>query len=268
MGFLPTLARAARLVHLSVVLDADDAQVVLWARQCDRARVDTIWLRGVRIREVASALAGELRHARLGAVLDGSADVPGLGTVAVDVADDRSLTHRLRTRDGTAGSVSVLLTDPSVDPDTALRMADDVVVVRPSRDEVVGVVKRLRERCRAVRRDPDTLGIGMQTGVAVGRTTAEAEARRATAPSLFVTADGAPTGIVGRLEDCQAQVVELAHAGITDLRCELAPTSDLPDLLGQLFATVAGSRDRLRPGVARSPDPDPPAGWGGPPRPR
>lgn len=268
MGFLPTLARAARLVHLSVVLDADDPQAVLGARQCDRARVDTIWLRGGGTPGVASALAGELHHARLGAVLDGSADVPGLGTVAVDVADNRSLVHRLRTRDGAAGSVSVLLTDTSMDVDAALRMADDVVVVRPLHEQVVDVVERLRERCLAVRRDPDTLGIGIQTGVAVGRTTAEAEARRIAAPGLFVTANGAPTGIIGRLEDCQAQVLELAHAGVTDLRCELALTWDLPDLLGQLFATVAGTRDRLRPGVARSPDPDPPAGWGGPPRPR
>jgi len=87
--------------------------------------------------------------------------------------------------------------------------------------------------------------------VSIGRTAAEAQARALLDPAF--TGD-----VVGRLEDGQAAVAALAHAGVTDLRCRLPAAPDVADLVAQLTAMVIGSRATHHPDAPRSPDPAPP----------
>jgi hypothetical protein len=97
--------------------------------------------------------------------------------------------------------------------------------------------------------------------VSVGRTTAEARARA----SLDYAGYGHPErdGIFGRLEECQDQVIALAHQGVTDLRLVLPDAGDVGDVVAQLTAMVVGDRERLRPDAPRSPSPEAPKDWGG-----
>jgi hypothetical protein len=72
--------------------------------------------------------------------------------------------------------------------------------------------------------------------------------------------------IFGTLEQGHEQVIRLAHAGVTDLRCVLPDAVDVHDVIAQLTALSIGTVDRLAPGSPRSPAPEPPKGWGGRPR--
>jgi hypothetical protein len=88
--------------------------------------------------------------------------------------------------------------------------------------------------------------------VSIGRTSAEAEARAGLDPAF-------PAGaVVGTLEEVQAAVVALAHAGVTDLRCVLPDAPDVQDVVAQLTAVAVGDLDTHRPDAPRSPDPPPP----------
>jgi hypothetical protein len=95
--------------------------------------------------------------------------------------------------------------------------------------------------------------------VSIGRTAAEAQARRAVDPTFGGRGDPAEVGLFGALEDCQAQVARLAANGIVDLRCVLPDTQDVHDVMAQLTAVAIGDRSTHDPGRARSPDPEPPA---------
>jgi hypothetical protein len=133
---------------------------------------------------------------------------------------------------------------------------------------VGGVVDALRSTCEKIGRDPREFGIALEVPVSLGRTTAEAFARAADEP-LFeheVVGQPADVGLFGTLEECQAGVLELAHAGLTDLRCWVPNAPDVPDVIAQLTAMVVGRLEILSPTAPRSRDPDPPAGWGGRPR--
>src|SRR5207244_6321155 len=70
-------------------------------------------------------------------------------------------------------------------------------------------------------------------------------------------------GIFGTLEQCQARAIELAHLGVTDLRCILPNTPDVHDAIAQLTAIVVGTIGVLAPPSPRPKAPDPPPGWGG-----
>jgi hypothetical protein len=107
-------------------------------------------------------------------------------------------------------------------------------------------------------------GLAVLLAVSVGRTDAEARARLHRDPWL-AGLDGSGSVLVGTLEACQDAVLNLAHAGVTDLRLRPAVTPDLPDVLAQLSALGRGPLDRLRPGLPRSPAPPAPADWGGRP---
>lgn len=99
-------------------------------------------------------------------------------------------------------------------------------------------------------------------GVSIGRTPAEAEARIELDPTLAEIADPRTGGLFGTLADCQARVVELAHAGVVDLRCVLPDVADVHDLVAQLTAAVVGDPATHRPDAPRTPDPEPPP-WAG-----
>ena len=98
--------------------------------------------------------------------------------------------------------------------------------------------------------------------VSVGRTPAEAEARAALDPSISRYGDLATVGLFGTLETAQLRVIELAHAGVTDLRCVLPDVPDVHDVVAQLTAVVVGSIATHRPDAPRSADPEPPR-WAG-----
>jgi len=147
----------------------------------------------------------------------------------------------------------------------AARSADDVVL--PALDGTVldAAIADMREACERVERDPDSLGIAIEVPVSIGRTQAEAEAR-AHGEALFeVLGSPSEVGIFGTLEECQERVIELAHAGVRDLRCHLPNNPDIHDVIAQLTAIAVGTVDVLAPGAPRSRDPDPPEGWGGRP---
>jgi hypothetical protein len=99
--------------------------------------------------------------------------------------------------------------------------------------------------------------------VSIGRTTAEANARAAADPHFRRVSSPGEVGVFGTLEQCQERVIELAHAGVSDLRCVVPNAPDMPDVLAQLTAIAIGTVDVLTPGSPRSKSPDPPAGWGG-----
>jgi alkanesulfonate monooxygenase SsuD/methylene tetrahydromethanopterin reductase-like flavin-dependent oxidoreductase (luciferase family) len=145
----------------------------------------------------------------------------------------------------------------------AARLADDaVIVLRPGRDLSTSL-DTVRDACLQVGRPAGILGVAVELPVSVGRTTAEAHAR-AEAEALFqVTGSPAEVGVFGTLEQCQERVIALAHEGVTDLRCVIPNSPDIHDVMAQLTAITVGTTDVLTPGAPRSPDPDPPASWGG-----
>ena len=59
------------------------------------------------------------------------------------------------------------------------------------------------------------------------------------------------------------RVIELSHAGITDLHCILPNVPDIHDVIAQLTSMVVGNPQSLTPGSPRSKSPDPPDSWGG-----
>ena len=95
--------------------------------------------------------------------------------------------------------------------------------------------------------------------VSIGRTPAEAEARAGLDPSLADFGDLHRDGLFGTLETAQARVVELAHAGVTDLRCALPDVPDVHDVVAQLTAVVVGTTATHHPDASRSADPEPPS---------
>jgi hypothetical protein len=105
-------------------------------------------------------------------------------------------------------------------------------------------------------------GVAADVPVAIGRTQAEAVARAASDPVFTTVGTPIETGLFGRLEDVQAQVAVLAAAGARELCCIL-PADDLLDHLAQLASVAVGRLETHAPGLQRSPDPGPPAGWGG-----
>ncbi len=102
----------------------------------------------------------------------------------------------------------------------------------------------------------------LEVPVSIGRTRQEALARVAATPAFQQTGTPANQGLFGTLEDCQQQVQRWARAGIRGL-CLVAPDPDLPDVVAQLRAVAVGDPAAPFSGE-RSPDPSPPAGWGGP----
>ena len=147
--------------------------------------------------------------------------------------------------------------------DVAARVADDVVLPASTLSDASRLVEQIREACDRNGRDPGTLGIAMEVPVSIGRTTAEAQARAES--ELLFRSVGLPqdVGVFGTLEQCQERVIELAHAGIVDVRCVVPNAPDVHDVLAQLTAIAIGTVDVLTPGSPKSKAPDPPSTWGG-----
>lgn len=159
-------------------------------------------------------------------------------------------------------TISVEATTP-LQMEVAAAVADDVLIPAAAVRDTVAAVHQVRLACERAERDPASIGVSLEAPVSIGRTVAEAQAR-VDAESLFETV-GPPSqvGVFGTLEQCQERVIELAHAGVTDLRCILPNSPDVHDVIAQLTAMSIGSVDVLSPGTPRSKAPDPPETWGG-----
>jgi alkanesulfonate monooxygenase SsuD/methylene tetrahydromethanopterin reductase-like flavin-dependent oxidoreductase (luciferase family) len=133
-------------------------------------------------------------------------------------------------------------------------------------EQVLAAAGAARRACLAAGRDPATLGIAARLPVSIGRTTAEAHARWQAEPAFAGLGRPEEVAIFGTLERCHDRVIELAHAGVTDLRCLLPNSLDVHDVIAQVTAMTIGTVTQLAPGAPRSPAPEPPVGWGGRPR--
>jgi alkanesulfonate monooxygenase SsuD/methylene tetrahydromethanopterin reductase-like flavin-dependent oxidoreductase (luciferase family) len=149
--------------------------------------------------------------------------------------------------------------------EVAARVADDVVVPSAAVRDLPQAVQAIGQACDRVGRDPATLGIALEAPVSIGRTLAEAQARAESEPLFRTVGPPWEVGVFGTLEQCQDRIIELAHAGITDLRCILPNNPDVHDVIAQLTAIAIGSTDVLIPGAPKSRAPDPPKTWGGRP---
>jgi alkanesulfonate monooxygenase SsuD/methylene tetrahydromethanopterin reductase-like flavin-dependent oxidoreductase (luciferase family) len=147
-----------------------------------------------------------------------------------------------------------------------VRAADDAVVLARTLAEAEVLAEETQAACAAAGRDPATLGLAVELPVSIGRTTAEAWARWESDEALAGLGPPAEVAIFGTLEQAHEQVIRLAHAGITDLRCILPDAVDIHDVIAQLTALSIGTVDVLAPGSPRSRPPEPPKGWGGRPR--
>jgi alkanesulfonate monooxygenase SsuD/methylene tetrahydromethanopterin reductase-like flavin-dependent oxidoreductase (luciferase family) len=332
----PTAAPPGRLVRLGVVLDTRNPvdRLLDLARMCDRAGIGALWIEETPERPAApgspgvgpggppaparldawtalALLAGEVRTARVGALLD-AADWPParlarmaatLGartggrlelTLRADAARLLALRESLAATtvpavlapsggggDGPAvvpvsgpayGTVALPASAPTIAvevggeaavPTELLAAVDDLLLPAGRLAATVAAAVALRRAAAAAGRGPDTLGVAARLPVSVGRTVAEARARWDAEPAFAALGAPAETGLFGTLEQCHDRVVELAHAGVTELRCLLPNAIDVHDVIAQLTAMTIGSADKLVPGAPRTRVPEPPAGWGG-----
>lgn len=287
MDFRPTLPPPGRLVRLGLILDTrnDPSRLSETARMCDGAGIDAVWLEDRLVGDhdaapkdaltVLSTVAGDVRRARLGAMLDPAFRLPEDLAATVRSLDD-ALGERLELS-FTAGSGdyvaivrdlldrATLAIAGAARPafDVAARIADDVVLPASDPGAAARLVDLLRSACERNERDAATIGVAMVVPVSIGRTTAEASARADADPLFRNVGDPREVGVFGTLEQCQERVIELAHAGVSDLRCVVPNAPDMPDVLAQLTAIAIGTVDVLTPGSPRSKSPDPPQDWGG-----
>jgi alkanesulfonate monooxygenase SsuD/methylene tetrahydromethanopterin reductase-like flavin-dependent oxidoreductase (luciferase family) len=297
----PTRAPAGRLLRLSLVLDplAARERLVEVARMGDRAGIGALWVGDVQPLDrrpaatdpfqAVSELAPVVRRAQVGLMLTpapSSAGDVARATATLQEELDGRLEVGLRL--GRLGPIALegyiaalrrlwseserpappvsLQTElgPALAP--AVRAADDAVVVAGTLAEVEALATETRAACAAAGRSPDTLGLAAELPVSIGRTTAEAWARWESDETLAGLGPPAEVAVFGTLEQGHEQVIRLAHAGITDLRCLLPDAVDVHDVIAQLTALSIGTVERLAPGSPRSRAPEPPKGWGGRPR--
>jgi len=259
---------------------------------CDRAGVDALWVAdhpapadgAPRLDAWTALVLGALdtSRARLGAMLEPAFRPPTVlaamartldaavgGRLELGLASDRvegteGYGRTLRDLLADGPPLSIAIAGPR-EIGAAVRLADDVVIPASAIQDVHVLIGAIRAGCQAAGRDPRSLGIAVDVPVSIGRTSAEAHARASHDPLFHDSGRLATRGIFGTLEQCQDRALELAHLGVTDLRCFLPNTPDVHDAIAQLTAVVVGTVDVLTPNSPRSKAPDPPEGWGGRP---
>jgi alkanesulfonate monooxygenase SsuD/methylene tetrahydromethanopterin reductase-like flavin-dependent oxidoreductase (luciferase family) len=253
-SFRPTLAPPGRLVRLGVVLDERNPpdRVRLLAQMCERAGIDALWASNRSVLILAAEVTTRPRLGLLVASPPGGLDTSRLELSLPDPPTGVWADVHLAIEANDAAALEL-----------AVQLAHDVVLPAAASRAIEAAVAEVRAACARLGRDPATLGIALQLPVSVGRTAAEAFARAAAEPLFQSIGQPAEVGLFGTLEECQDRVIALAHAGVTDLRCVLPNSPDVPDVIAQLTAMVVGTVDVLAPGAPRSKAPDPPVGWGG-----
>ena len=241
------------------------------ARDVHRARLGAIVNPAFRPPAVLAAMARTLDGAiggRLELSFTAGSNLAEHLALGLDFPDEDAAWHRA---EGCAAIVRELPRPPTLAVvgatpaafDVAARIADDVVLPPSDPGGVAHAVDLLRAACERNEREVTAIGVAMTVPVSIGRTTAEASARAEADPRFRGLGSLREVGIFGTLEQCQERVIELAHAGISDLRCAVPNAPDMPDVLAQLMAIAIGTVDVLTPGSPRSKSPDPPQGWGG-----
>jgi alkanesulfonate monooxygenase SsuD/methylene tetrahydromethanopterin reductase-like flavin-dependent oxidoreductase (luciferase family) len=248
----------------------------------DRAGIDILWVREAW--ESLTLVAAECGRARLGAVLIASAWTPNavaeMARTLNETIDGRlelGISSRAESLEGYVRELRDLLrgSDPDRAPSLSVEaatprearvaagLADNVLIPAGAMTDPALAVAEVKKACGAVGRDPRTLGVAVELPVSIGRTSAEALARAEAEPLFRQLARRVPASIIGRLEECQERVIELAHAGVTELHCILPNVPDIHDVIAQLTSMVVGNPQALTPGSPRSKSPDPPDSWGG-----
>src|SRR6266511_2917216 len=308
----PTVAPPGRLVRLGVVLDTRNPieRLLEVARMCDRAGIGALWVEDVEEAGVGPApaagvgdagddaprldawtalalLAGEVRSARIGAVLDAAAwPATRLARMAATLGaltggrfeltlrgSAASAAEAVRAfREALAATTVPAALAPPAEPAAAgpavLLAAGGPAygaIALPAEPATIGVqlAAAAAPAAGGAGRGPRTLGVAARLQVSVGRTSAEAQARWQAEPAFAALGASEQAGLFGTLEQCHDRVVALAHAGVSDLRCLLPNAIDIHDVIAQLTAMTIGSADKLVPGAPRTRVPEPPAGWGG-----
>src|SRR6266536_2823297 len=268
----PTVAPPGRLVRLGVVLDTRNPieRLLEVARMCDRAGIGALWVEDVQEAGVAGdgaarldawtalvLLAGEVRRARIGAVLDADALPAERPTIGVQTVPPGG------TGPAPGASASEAPGGTATPLGEVIAAADDLVLPTAPLAATQERAAAARQAALGAGRGPGTLGVAARLPVSVGRTSAEAEARWQAEPAFAALGDSEQAGLFGTLEQCHDRVVALAHAGVSDLRCLLPNAIDIHDVIAPLTAMPIGSADKLVPGAPRTRVPEPPAGWGG-----
>src|SRR6266498_3556426 len=310
----PTVAPPGRLVRLGVVLDTRNPieRLLEVARMCDRAGIGALWVEDVEEAGVGPApaagvgdagddaprldawtalalLAGEVRGARIGAVLDAAAwPATRLARMAATLGALTGGRFELTLRGSAASAAGAVRAfrealaattvpaalappaEPAAAGPAVLLAAGGPAygaVALPAEPATIGVqlaaAAAARRAAVGAGRGPRTLGVAARLPVSVGRTSAEAQARWQAEPAFAALGASEQAGLFGTLEQCHDRVVALAHAGVSDLRCLLPNAIDIHDVIAQLTAMTIGSADKLVPGAPRTRVPEPPAGWGG-----
>jgi alkanesulfonate monooxygenase SsuD/methylene tetrahydromethanopterin reductase-like flavin-dependent oxidoreductase (luciferase family) len=252
------------------------------ASMCDRAGIDILWVREAW--ESLTVAAAESRRARLGAVLMAGERTPNavaemarilnetiVGRLELGISSRaesleryvRELRDLLRGSDPDQAPILSVEAATPREARVAAGLADNVLIPAGAMTDPALAVAEVKKACGAVGRDPRTLGVAVELPVSIGRTSAEALARAEAEPLFRQLAQRVPASIIGRLEQCQERVIELAHAGVTDLHCILPNVPDIHDVIAQLTSMVVGNPHALTPGSPRSKSPDPPESWGG-----
>ncbi len=257
-------------------LDAWTA-ITLAAQETKQPTVGAVVSTGLHSAESLSAMASTLDAASGGRLeltisgpgVQGGADA--LEAYAVALRKGLEAEAVAMTPEGSADRVSAEGGTPRIAVEAAdlatlevaARHADDLLLPARLETDVAEVVTSIRAACGRAGRDPSTVGVALEAPVSIGRTTAEAQARAESEPIFRAIGQPAEIGVFGTLEQCQERVIELAHAGVTDLRCVLPNSPDIHDVIAQLTAMTIGSTDVLLPNAPRSKSPDPPEAWGG-----
>ena len=265
------------------------------ARMCDRAGVDALWVAdsdaghrdgsGLEAWTAAVLIALDTSRVQVGAMLQtrrrpaellapmvrtlcavagGRVSIGccagGDGDGARSARDDAGYATRLREL-GVDAPICLAARSPE-GFEHAVRAGDDVLL-RVAAAGLAEAIDGVRAACEAIGRDPDTVGVAVERPVSVGRTRTEAHARAGVDDGFRKAAADSGAAIVGTLEECQDRVIELAHLGVTELRCRVPNTPDVHDAIAQLTAMAVGSLGALEPSAPRSAAPAPPEGWGG-----
>src|SRR6266545_2327793 len=287
----PTVAPPGRLVRLGVVLDTRNPieRLLEVARMCDRAGIGALWVEDVEEAGVGPApaagvgdagddvprldawtalalLAGEVRSARIGAVLDAAAwPATRLARMAATLGALTGGRFELTLRGSAASAAGAVrafrealaaTTVPAALAPPAEPAAAGPAVLLAAGGPAYGAV--------ALPAEPATIGVQLAAAAApAAGGVAGAQARWQAEPAFAALGASEQAGLFGTLEQCHDRVVALAHAGVSDLRCLLPNAIDIHDVIAQLTAMTIGSADKLVPGAPRTRVPEPPAGWGG-----
>lgn len=123
--------------------------------------------------------------------------------------------------------------------------ASPALVVLDDGEATLGIVRGFDiEAVRAERAAMDSEGSArpliVAVPVSIGRTRNEAVARASRDPRFVGAMDPEAHGLFGTLEEAQAQVLQLAAAGATELLVTVADELDVADLLAQVRSLVVG----------------------------